>query len=101
LLIYLESLVLEDSLDRRVLTTGGHFGLEDHAERAIAYNLALRVGNFLGLAGQAIVDLFVDNLYRGEGQLRGSIYQPLTDLPPMRPDGSNPGRLCDMMGEVI
>ena len=65
---YLESLVLQDSLDGGVLPTGGHLGLEDHTERAIAYNLALGVGNFLGLAGQAVVDLFVDNLC-GEGRV--------------------------------
>ena len=59
---YLESLVLEDSLDGSVLAAGSHLGLEHHTEGAIADDLTLRVGDLLGLAGQSILDLFANDL---------------------------------------
>lgn len=63
---YLESLVLEDSLDGRVFPAGRHLGLKDHTEGAIADDLTLGVGDLLGLAGQSILDLLADDLlWRG------------------------------------
>lgn len=62
--VYLEPLILENSLDGGIFTTGSHLGLKDHAEGAIADNLTLGVGDLLGLAGQSILDLLTDDLLR-------------------------------------
>lgn len=62
---YLEPLILEDSLDGSILAAGGHLGLKHHTERSIAHNLALCVGDLLGFARQAILDLFADDLCVG------------------------------------
>lgn len=60
---YLEPLVLKDSLDGSVLAARSHLGLKDNTEGAITHNLALSVGDLLGLAGQSILDLLPDDLY--------------------------------------
>lgn len=60
---YLEPLILQDSLDGRVLAARGHLGLKHHAERPVAHDLALRVRDLLGLPCQAILDLFADDLW--------------------------------------
>jgi hypothetical protein len=57
----LEALVLQDTLDGRIFTTGRQLRLEDYAERAVADNLALRVCEVFVVAGQAVLDLFADN----------------------------------------
>lgn len=56
-----ETLVLEHTLDRRVLAAWRQLGVEDNTERTIADDLALRVGELSCLSGQAILDLFADN----------------------------------------
>ena len=58
---HLEALVLQDTLDGRIFTTGRQLRLEDYAERAVADNLALRVCEVFVVAGQAVLDLFADN----------------------------------------
>lgn len=60
---YLEPLILKDSLDGSILTTGGHFGLKHHTEGTIANNLTLGVGDLFGFAGQSILDLLADHLW--------------------------------------
>ena len=59
---YLESLVLEDSLDGSILAAGSHLGLEHDTEGAIADNLTLCVGDLFGFTGQSILDLLLDDL---------------------------------------
>lgn len=61
---YLETLVLEHSLDRRVFTAWRQLGVEDDSERPIANNLALRVGKLSGLTSQAILDLLADYFWK-------------------------------------
>lgn len=58
---HLETFVLEDSLDRSVLTAGRQFGLKDHTERSIADNLALGVGKVSSLPSHTILYLFADD----------------------------------------
>lgn len=60
---YLEPLILKDSLDGSILAAGSHLGLKHHTERSVANNLALCVGDLLGFARQAILNLFADDLY--------------------------------------
>lgn len=55
---------MEDSLDGSILAAGGHLRLEDDAKGSIADDLALCVGDFLGLTGQSILDLLADDLCR-------------------------------------
>lgn len=62
---YLEPLVLKDSLDGSVLAAGGHLGLEHHTKRSIAHDLALCIGDLLGFARQAILDLLTNDLCIG------------------------------------
>lgn len=38
--------------------------MKDHTKRAITHDLALSVGDLLGLAGQSILDLLPNHLYR-------------------------------------
>jgi hypothetical protein len=54
----LEPLILQHSLDGSILTTGRHLCLEHNAEGAISNDFALGILHFLGLAGQAILNLF-------------------------------------------
>lgn len=61
---YLEALVLQDTLDGRIFTAGRELGLKDHAKGAVADNLALRVLHLFGLASQAILHLFANDLLR-------------------------------------
>ena len=67
-LTYLETLVLEDALDGSIFAAGRQLGLENDSERAIADDLALSVLDIAGLAGQAILDLFADDLYKARGK---------------------------------
>lgn len=60
----LEALVLQNPLDGCIFVRGGQLGLENHAKRSIAYNLALGVLDFASLASDAILDLFTDNFYK-------------------------------------
>jgi hypothetical protein len=53
---YLETLVLQDSFDGSVLAAGRQLGLEDDAKRAVADDLALRIGNVSGLASDSVLD---------------------------------------------
>jgi hypothetical protein len=59
----LETLVLQDSLDRGILPIWGKLGLKDHPKRAISDNLALRVLHFLGFASEAILDFLTNDLF--------------------------------------
>lgn len=59
---YLESLVLKHSLDGSILAAGGHLGLEDDTKRSIAHDLALGIRDLLGFTGEAILDLFANDL---------------------------------------
>lgn len=61
--IYLESLVLQDSLDCGIFTTWRQLGLEDDTERAISNNLALSVGNIPGLTSRTVLNFFSNDLY--------------------------------------
>lgn len=61
--IYLEPLILEDSLDGSIFPARSHLGLKHHTEGAIAHNLALGVGDLLRFAGQSILDLLPDDLW--------------------------------------
>jgi hypothetical protein len=77
---HLEALVLQHALDGRIFATGRQFGLEDDAERAVADDLALCVGQVLVLARLAVLDLLADDfcgvlaLRRGAGC--GHTYRP-------------------------
>lgn len=59
---YLESLVLQHTLDGGVLAVGRNLGLEDHAEGAVPYNLTLGILHLAGLSRNTILDLFAYNL---------------------------------------
>ena len=63
LFTHLEALVLQDPLDRCILSIRGKLCLEDYTKRAISYNLALCVLHFLGFTGQAILDFLTYNLF--------------------------------------
>jgi hypothetical protein len=63
---HLESLVLQDALDGRVLARGRELGLEDDAEGAIAHDLALGILHVPSLSRHAILDLFADDLWAKE-----------------------------------
>jgi hypothetical protein len=67
----LEALVLQHPLDGGIFSAGGQFGLEDHAERAVAHNLALCVCQVLVLARLAVLNLFADN-FCGSVSLRAA-----------------------------
>lgn len=59
---HLESLVLKNTLDGGILSSRRKLGLEHHAERSIANNLALRVLQISGLACDAVLNFLADNL---------------------------------------
>jgi hypothetical protein len=58
---YLESLVLENSFDRRIFAVRGQFGLKHYSKAAIPNDLALCVLHFLCLARDAILDFLSDD----------------------------------------
>lgn len=60
--IYLEPLILEDSFDGSIFPARSHLGLKHDTKGAIAYNLALSVGDLLGFASQSILDFLPDDL---------------------------------------
>lgn len=57
----LESLVLKNPLDGRILIGRREFRLEHDTERSIPHNLALRVLEIPRLAGDSVLDLLADN----------------------------------------
>jgi hypothetical protein len=61
--VYLESLVLEDTLDGSIFARRGQLGLEDNTERTVAYDLALRVLQVSGFACDAVLYFLADNFY--------------------------------------
>lgn len=68
---HLEALVLQHSFNGCILARGRQFCLENHAEAAIAHNLALSVLHLSRLAGQAILHLLANNLCaRGQRESR-------------------------------
>lgn len=95
---HLEALVLEDALDGGVLAAGRELGLENDSERTIANNLALRVGQVLVLAGQAVLDLLPDDLWGDVSVDADNIrsWPGIASLPPMRRLEKADGRFCDI-----
>ena len=88
--MYLESLVLQDSLDGRILAIGRDLRLEYHSEGAIAYDLALGVLHLPRLASEAILNLLPDDLYiRSLVSKRNEGHNAI--LPPMRKLLKTPG----------
>jgi hypothetical protein len=67
----LEALVLQHALDGGVLATRGQLRLEDDSERAVADDFALGVGEVSGLSGDAILDLFPNDLF---GSVSGATF---------------------------
>ena len=61
---YLETLVLQNSLDGRIFSAGRELGLEHNTERAVADDFALCVLQFPRLSRQSILDLFAYDLYK-------------------------------------
>ena len=62
---YLESLVLQHSLDGCILSAWRELGLEDNAKRAVADDLALRVCKVLVLAGFTVLDFLANDFCNG------------------------------------
>ena len=62
---HLEALVLEHALDGSILSGRRQLGLEDNTETTVADNLALSVLHFLGLSGEAVLDLLADDFCYG------------------------------------
>lgn len=65
--MYLESLVLENTLDSSVFPRGRELRLEDHAKRSVAHDLALRVLYFSLLTCNSILYLLTDDLSHPQG----------------------------------
>jgi hypothetical protein len=59
---YLEAFILEDTFDGGIFSIWRDLGLEDYTKGTVANDLALGVLHLLCLAGQAILDLFTDDL---------------------------------------
>ena len=59
---YLEPLVLKNPLNGSILSGWRQLGLKDDTERAISYDLALRILQVPGLASNSILNLLADNL---------------------------------------
>ena len=59
---YFEALILEHTFDGSIFAVGRDFCLENDTERTIADYFALGVLHLLRLSGQAILDLFTNNL---------------------------------------
>ena len=89
---HLEALVLQDTLDGRIFTTGRQLRLEDYAERAVADNLALRVCEVFVVAGQAVLDLFADNFYGIVSMTSITRWIQGGDSPPILSDEKADGR---------
>lgn len=62
---HLEALVLQHTLDGRILAAGGQLGLEDDAKGAIADDFALRVREVLVVARHAVLHLLANDFWRG------------------------------------
>lgn len=58
---HLESLVLKDSLNRRIFTVWRQLCLKYYSKAAVPNNLTLCVLHFLCLAGNAILDFLPDD----------------------------------------
>ena len=58
---HLESLVLKNSLDRRIFAGRRQLCLKHYSKASVPNNLALCVLHFLRLAGNAILDLLSDD----------------------------------------
>lgn len=59
---HLESLVLEHTLDSSIFARGRELCLKYYSERAISYDLALRILHISGFSSDTILDLFTDHL---------------------------------------
>lgn len=60
--MYLESLVLENTLDGSILSRWRQLGLENNAKGAVSDNLALSILQVPSLTGHSILDLLADHL---------------------------------------
>ena len=90
---YLEALILQHPLYSCVFAIGSEFCLENHTERAIPYDLALRVLHLLCLAREAILHLFTYNLCPSSAfPVVSNGYR--WSLPPMRRLVKPAGRAC-------
>jgi hypothetical protein len=104
--MYLESLVLQDTLDGSIFSAGRELGLEDDPEGAIAHNLALSVLDLSLFTSQSILD-FLSNDFciefvssratrvwaQAVGDAGGRV-----NIPPMRrPEKTPPGLVCDIV----
>lgn len=61
-LMYLEPLILKNTLDGSVLSRWRQLGLENHTEGTISDNFALGILQVSGLASHSILNLFTDHL---------------------------------------
>jgi hypothetical protein len=86
----LEALVLQHSLDRSIFSARRELGLKDHAEGAIADNLALRVGQILIFTSLAVLDLFADNFCASISKQHAE--SSFGNLPPILKDEKADGR---------
>jgi len=58
----LETLVLQNFLNRCIIAVADQFCLKDHAERAVADDLTVRIGQLMWLSRLALVGHHFDNL---------------------------------------
>lgn len=79
--MYLEPLILEDSLDGSIFPARSHLSLKHNTEGAIAHDLALSVGDLLGFAGHSILDLLANDLWRKQSVLSGIEHRRITYHP--------------------
>jgi hypothetical protein len=93
---HLEPLVLQHPLDRSVLPAGRQLRVENYAERTVSDNLALRVGEIPGFAGEAVLDLFANDFY-GVVSSRFTLARGTESCsPPILKLEKAVGRFCDI-----
>lgn len=91
--MYLEPLVLKDTLDGGVFARGRKLGLKDDAEGSIAYDLALRVLQIPRLSSDAILHLLANDLCKDVIRYEAT-HGALKSLPPIL-------RLCSALGRFV
>jgi hypothetical protein len=100
--LYLESLILEHSLDGSILTGGRKLGLEYHAKGAVSNYLALSVLQVSGFARDAVLGLLADDFYGHNIRLEpGGCATTATSLPPIRRVLKAAGRLADIVTAFV
>lgn len=73
---YLETLILEDTLDSSILARWGKLSLEDDTERTIADNFALGILKLSGFASYSILDALTDDFCKGVSRCVESVFGP-------------------------